>query len=36
MGSGRSSSLCIGGDSSVVPDLGRAGGASDHLAVVAP
>ena len=36
MGSDRSSSLCIGGDSSVVPNLGRAGGASDCLAVVAP
>ena len=35
MGLGRSSSLRIVGDSSVVPDSGRAGGASDRLAVVA-
>ena len=34
MGPGRSSSLRIEGDSSVVPDSGRAGGASDRLAVV--
>ena len=34
MGPGRSSSLCIGGDSSVVPDSGRTGGASDRLVVV--
>ena len=36
MGPGRSSSLRIGGDSSVVPNSGRVGGASDRLAVVAP
>ena len=35
MGPGRSSSLRIGGDTSVVPDSGRTGGAFDHLAVVA-
>ena len=35
MGLGRSFSLRIGGDSFVVPDLGRRGGASDRLAVVA-
>ena len=35
MGPGRSSSLRIEGDSSVVPDSGRAGGAFDRLAVVA-
>ena len=35
MGPGRSSSLRIGGDSSVTSDLGRIGGASDRLAVVA-
>ena len=35
MGPGRSSSLCIGGDYSVVPDSGRTGGESDCLAVVA-
>ena len=35
MGLGRSSSLRIGGDSSIVPDSGRTGGASDHLDVVA-
>ena len=35
MGPGRSSSLCIGGDSSAVPDSGRTGGESDRLAVVA-
>ena len=35
MGQGRSSSLRIGGDSSVVPDSGRTGGASDCLVVVA-
>ena len=34
MGPGRSSSLRIGGDSFVVPDSGRTGGASDPLAVV--
>ena len=34
MGSGRSFSLRIGGYSSVVPDSGRTGGASDRLAVV--
>ena len=33
MGLGRSSSLRIGGDSSVVPDLGRTGSASDRLAM---
>ena len=32
---GRSSSLRIEGDSSIVPDSGRASGASDRLAVVA-
>ena len=31
MGSGRSSSLHIGGDSSVVSDSGRTSGASDRL-----
>ena len=31
MGPGRSSSLCIGGDSSIVPDSGRTGDASDNL-----
>ena len=36
MGPSRSSSLRIGGDSFIVPDLWRTGGASDHLAVVAP
>ena len=35
MGPGRSSSLCIGGDSSAIPDSRRAGGESDRLAVVA-
>ena len=35
MGPGRSSSLRIGGGSSVVPDSWRIGGASDRLAVVA-
>ena len=35
MGPGRSSSLRIGGDSSVVSSLGRTGGESDRLAVVA-
>ena len=35
MGPGRSSSLCIGGDSSVVSDSGQASGASDRLAGVA-
>ena len=35
MGSGRSSSLRIGGDSSVVSDSGRTSGASDRLAGVA-
>ena len=35
MGAGHSSSLRIEGDSSVVPDSGRAGGASDRLVVVA-
>ena len=35
MGPSRSSSLGIGGDSSIVPDSGRAGGSSDRLAVVA-
>ena len=35
MGPGRSSSLCIGGDSSVVSGSGRTGGESDRLAVVA-
>ena len=35
MGSGRSSSLCIGGDSSVVSGSGWTGGESDRLAVVA-
>ena len=35
MGPGRSSSLRIGGDSSVIPDSGRTGGDSDCLAVVA-
>ena len=35
MGSGRSSSLRIGGDSSVVFGSGRTGGESDCLAVVA-
>ena len=34
MGSGRSSSLRIGGDSSAVPDSGRTGGESDRLDVV--
>ena len=34
MGPGRSSSLRIGGDSSVVSDSGRTSGASDRLAVV--
>ena len=34
MGPGHSSSLCIGGDSFVVSDLGRTCGASDHLAGV--
>ena len=35
MGPGCSSSLRIGGDSSVIPDSGRTGGASDRLAMVA-
>ena len=35
MGPDRSSSLRIESDSSVVPDSGRAGGASDRLVVVA-
>ena len=35
MGPGRSSSLCIGGDSSVVSDSGQAIGPSDRLAGVA-
>ena len=35
MGPSHSTSLCIGGDSSAVPDSGRTGGESDHLAVVA-
>ena len=35
MGPGRSSSLCIGGDSSVVFDSGQTSGASDRLAGVA-
>ena len=35
MGPGRSSSLRIGGDSSVVSDSGQASGASDRLAGVA-
>ena len=35
MGPGRSSSLSIGGDSSVVSSSGRTGGESDRLAVVA-
>ena len=35
MGPGHSSSLCIGGDSSVVPGSGQMGGESDRLAVVA-
>ena len=35
MGSGRSSSLRIGGDSSFVSDLGRTSGASDGLVGVA-
>ena len=35
MGPGRSSSLCIGGDSFVVSDSGRTSGASDRLAGVA-
>ena len=35
MGPGRSSSLHIGGDSSVVPDSRRTGGESDRLDVVA-
>ena len=35
MGPGRSFSLRIGGDSSVVSGLGRTGGESDRLAVVA-
>ena len=35
MGSSLSSSLCIGGDSSVVSGLGRTGGESDRLAMVA-
>ena len=34
MGPGRSSSLRIGGDSSVVSDSGQASGASDRLARV--
>ena len=34
MGAGRSSSLCIGGDSSDVASSGRTGGASDHSARV--
>ena len=34
MGSGRSFSLCIGGDSSTVSGSGRTGGESDRLAVV--
>ena len=34
MGPGRSSSLRIGGDSSVVSDSGRTSGASDRLAGV--
>ena len=34
MGSGRSSSLRVGDNSSVIPDSGRTGGASDYLAVV--
>ena len=35
MGPGRSSSLRIEGGSSAVPDLGRTGGKSDRLDVVA-
>ena len=35
MGPGRSSSLRIEGYSSIIPDSGRAGGASDRLVVVA-
>ena len=35
MGSGRSSSLRIGGDSSIILDSRRTGGASNHLAVIA-
>ena len=35
MGQDLSSSLCIGGDSSIVSDLGSASGASDRLAEVA-
>ena len=35
MGSGHSSSLRVGDNSSVIPDSGRTGGASDYLAVVA-
>ena len=35
MGPGRSSSLCIGGDSSIVSDSGQASGAFDRLAGVA-
>ena len=35
MGPVRSSYLRIGGDSFVVPDSGRTGGASDRLAVIA-
>ena len=35
MGLGRSSSLCIGGDSSIVSDSGQASGASNCLAGVA-
>ena len=35
MGSGRSSSLRIGGDSSAVPSSGRTGDASDNLNGVA-
>ena len=34
MGPGRSSSLCIGGDSSVVASSGQTGGASDRSAEV--
>ena len=34
-GPSRSSSLCIGGDSSVVSNSGRTSGASDHLVGVA-
>ena len=34
MGPGRFSSLCIGGDSSIISDSGQASGASDRLAGV--